>query len=145
MTSRILNWPSSSYLQMIRHCEQSHIHNLMDSSFVFPGEGNGNPPQYSCLENPMVGGAWWAAAHGVAKSRTRLSEFTSLHFYLYSGPENSFHMSWNLRIAQQMATLPREMMLGQFTAVAARWQHYTVFWVTKARKSCLDHFQDWKE
>ena len=36
------------------------------------GEGNGIPLQYSCLENPMDGGAWWAAVHGVAKSRTRL-------------------------------------------------------------------------
>ena len=36
------------------------------------GEGNGNPLQYSCLENPTDGGAWWAAVHGVAKSRTRL-------------------------------------------------------------------------
>ena len=43
-----------------------------------PGEGNGNPLQYSCLENPMDGGAWQAAAHGVTKSRTRLSDFTSL-------------------------------------------------------------------
>ena len=40
------------------------------------GEGNGNPLQYSCLENPMDGGAWWAAVHGVTKSRTRLSDFT---------------------------------------------------------------------
>ena len=39
-------------------------------------EGNGTPLQYSCLENPMGGGAWQAAVHGVAKSRTRLSEFT---------------------------------------------------------------------
>ena len=45
-----------------------------------PGEGNGNPLQYSCLENPMDGGAWWATVHGVTKSRTRLSDFTSLHF-----------------------------------------------------------------
>ena len=35
-----------------------------------PGEGNGNPLRYSCLENPMDGGAWWAAVHGVIKSRT---------------------------------------------------------------------------
>ena len=41
-----------------------------------PGEGNGNPLQYSCLENPMDGGAWWATVHGVAKSQTRLSDFT---------------------------------------------------------------------
>ena len=40
------------------------------------GEGNGNPLQYSCLENPMDGGAWWATVHGVGKSRTRLNDFT---------------------------------------------------------------------
>ena len=47
-----------------------------------PGEGNGTPLQNSCLENPMDGGAWKAAVHGVAKSQTRLSDFTSLHFYV---------------------------------------------------------------
>ena len=41
-----------------------------------PGEGNGSPLQYSCLENPMDLGAWWATVHGVAKSQTRLSNFT---------------------------------------------------------------------
>ena len=41
-----------------------------------PGEGNSNPLQYSCLENPMDRGAWWATVHGVAKSGTRLSNFT---------------------------------------------------------------------
>ena len=46
------------------------------------GEGNGSPLQYSCLENPMGGGAWWAAVRGVAKSRTRLSKFTfTFHFH----------------------------------------------------------------
>ena len=40
------------------------------------GEGNGTLLQYSCLENPMDGGAWWATVCGVAKSRTRLSDFT---------------------------------------------------------------------
>ena len=46
------------------------------------GEGNGTPLQYSCLETPMDGRAWWAADHGVAKSRTRLSDFTfTLHFH----------------------------------------------------------------
>ena len=39
-------------------------------------EGNGNPLQYSCLENPMDRGAWWATVHGVSKSRTQLSDFT---------------------------------------------------------------------
>ena len=46
------------------------------------GEGNGDPLQYSCLENPMDGGAWWAAVHGVVKSRTGLSDFTfTFHFH----------------------------------------------------------------
>ena len=45
------------------------------------GEGNGTPLQYSCLENPMDGGAWWAAVHGVARSQTRLSDFTSLSIW----------------------------------------------------------------
>ena len=45
-----------------------------------PGERNGNPLQYSHLENPMDQGACWATVHWVAKSRTRLSDFTSLHF-----------------------------------------------------------------
>ena len=40
------------------------------------GEGNGTPLQYSCLENPMGSGAWWAAVHGVTKSRSQLSNFT---------------------------------------------------------------------
>ena len=39
------------------------------------GEGNGTPLLYSCLESPMDGGAWWAAVHGVAKSRARLGDF----------------------------------------------------------------------
>ena len=46
------------------------------------GESNGNPLQYSCLENPMDGGVWWAAVHGVTRSRTRLSDFTLFfHFH----------------------------------------------------------------
>ena len=54
--------------------------------FCFPtyqnGEGNGNPLQYSCLANPMDGGAWQAAVHGVARSWTRLSDFTfTFHFH----------------------------------------------------------------
>ena len=55
------------------------MHNL--SWVRMPWEGNSNPLQYSCLENPMDEGAWWAAVHGVAKSQTRLSDFTlTFHF-----------------------------------------------------------------
>ena len=46
------------------------------------GEGYGTPLQYSSLENPMDRGAWWAAVHGVAQSRSRLSDFTfTFHFH----------------------------------------------------------------
>ena len=61
--------------------ERLHFH----FSFSCIGEGNGNPLQYSCLEDPMDRGAWKAAVHGVAKSRTRLSNFTYEAFrYLVS-------------------------------------------------------------
>ena len=66
---------------------QSSIHttkNSMDRGVwqAIVREGNGTPLQYSCLENPMDGGAWWAAVNGVAKSRTRLSNFTfTFHFH----------------------------------------------------------------
>ena len=65
----------------------SEIFSCNGSTFCYQfiklvGEGNGTPLQYSCLENPMNGGAWWAAVHGVAKSRTRLSNFTfTFHFH----------------------------------------------------------------
>ena len=50
--------------------------------YIIIREGNGNPLQYSCLENPMEGGAWWAAVHGVAKSRKWLNDFTfTFHFH----------------------------------------------------------------
>ena len=45
------------------------------------GEGDGTPLQYSCLENPMARGAWWAAVHGVAKNRTRLSDSAAANAY----------------------------------------------------------------
>ena len=55
---------------------------LLSPSQSDSGEGNGNPFQYSCLEHPMDGGAWWAAVHGVAYSQTQLSDFTFIfHFH----------------------------------------------------------------
>ena len=52
------------------------LHGFLCSLLCKFGEGDGTPLQYSCLENPMDGGAWWAAVHGVARSRTQLSDFT---------------------------------------------------------------------
>ena len=72
--------------------------NAGDTCSVFgsgrsPGEGNGNSLQYSCLENPMDEGAWWATVHGITKSQTQLSDFTSLHFITYEAC-NQCHCWW---------------------------------------------------
>ena len=50
---------------------------IRDEVIQYLREGNGNPLQYSCLENPMDGGAWWASGHGVTQSRTRLKQLSS--------------------------------------------------------------------
>ena len=64
---------------MHSHIHSSTVYNSLDME---TGEGNGTPLQYSCLENPMNGGAWWAIVHGVLKSRTRLSDFPfTFHFH----------------------------------------------------------------
>ena len=55
---------------------------LIPGSGRSPGGGNGNPLQYSCLENSMDRGAWWATVHGVAKSQTRLNDFHFTSLYI---------------------------------------------------------------
>ena len=65
-----------------------------------PGEGHGNPLQYSCLENPMDKGAWWATVHGVAKSRTWLKRL-SMHTYIstdFISKHNHSHRYWGLQL-----------------------------------------------
>ena len=61
--------------------------------FTAGGEGNGTPLQYSCLENPMDGEVWWAAVHGVAKSRTGLSDFTFTYHFPALEKEMATHSS----------------------------------------------------
>ena len=59
-----------------RHSQLSLLNKIKTTSRMAFGESNGTPLRYSCLENPMDGGAWKAAVHGVARSSTRLSDFT---------------------------------------------------------------------
>ena len=67
---------------MLYHVSSFHIFYELTHRSLVTGEGNGTPLQYSCLENPMDRGAWWAAIHGVEKSRTRQSDFTlTFHFH----------------------------------------------------------------
>ena len=73
------------------------------------GEGNGTPLQYSCLENPMDGGAWKAAVHGVAEGRTRLSDFTfTFHFHALE-KEMATHsgvLAWRIQGTGEPGGLP---------------------------------------
>ena len=74
-------------------------------------EGNGTPLQYSCLENPMDRGAWWAAVHGVMKSRTRLSDSLSLFTFHFHALEkematHSSVLSWRVPGTVEPSGLP---------------------------------------
>ena len=71
--ARVLEWVATAFSRaMVYRVAKSQT----GASFVLGFEGNGIPLQYACLENPMDGGAWWAAVHGIARSRARLSDFT---------------------------------------------------------------------
>ena len=76
---------------------------------MFIGEGEGTPLQYPCLENPMDGGAWWAAVHGVAEGRTRLSDFSfTFHFHALE-KEMATHssvLSWRIPGTGEPVGLP---------------------------------------
>ena len=61
--------------------------------YIYIREGSGTPLQYTCLENPMDRGAWWAAVHGVAKSQTRLSNFTFTFLFHALEKEMATHSS----------------------------------------------------
>ena len=73
------------------------------------GEGNGTPLQYSCLENPMDGGAWWATVHGVAKSHARPSDFTFTFHFRALEKEMATHSSilaWRIPWTEEPSGLP---------------------------------------
>ena len=72
-------------------------------------EGTGNPLQYSCLETPMDGGAWWAAVHGEAKSWTRLSDFPfTLNFHALEKEmaTHSIVLAWRIPGMEELDELP---------------------------------------
>ena len=76
---------------------------------ALPGEGNGNPLQYSCLENPRDRGAWKATVHGVSKSRTGLNDFTFIFHFNALEKEMSTHSSilaWRIPGTEEPVGLP---------------------------------------
>ena len=81
----------------------------LQSSHMLAGEGNGTPLQYSCLENPVDGGAWWAAVHGVAGSRTRLSDFIFTFHFRALEKETATHstvLAWRIPGTGEPGGLP---------------------------------------
>ena len=73
------------------------------------GEGHGTPLQYSCLENPMDRGTWWAAVHGVAKSQTRLRDFTFMFHFHALEKEMATHsgvLAWKIPGTSEPGGLP---------------------------------------
>ena len=103
---------SKGYLDWVLTYEQKPIYSIIFNNTKSQknlGEGNGTPLQYSCLENPMDGGAWWVAVHGVAKSRTRLSDFTfTFHFHALE-KETATHSSvlaWRILGTGEPGRLP---------------------------------------
>ena len=104
--------PSLTHLRQgleVTNPEKRFVKRTLWWSYVPFGEGNGNPLQYSCLENPKDGGACWAADHGVMKSRTRLSDFTfTFHFHTLE-KEMATHSSvltWRLPGMGELSGLP---------------------------------------
>ena len=104
---------------------------------VYDGEGNGTPLQYSCLENPMNGGAWWAAVHGITKSRTRLSDFTfPFHFHALE-KEMATHSSvlaWRIPGTGEPGGLPS---MGSHR-VRHDWSNFTA--AAAAATECMNSF-----
>ena len=76
---------------------------------IMSGEGDGTPLQYSCLETTVNGGTWWAAVHGVARSRTRLSDFTFTFPFHALEKEMATHSSvlaWRISGTGELVGLP---------------------------------------
>ena len=114
---------------------------------LLDGEGNGTPLQYSCLENPMDGGAWWAPIHGVAKSRARLSDFTFTFQFHALEKEMETHSSvlaWRIPGTEEPSGLPSmgshrvRHDWGDFAAAAAMSFRIMVFLGYKPM-GLLDH------
>ena len=102
-------------------------------------EGNGNPLQYSCLENPMDGGAWWAAVCGVARNQTWLSDFTfTFHFHALEKEmeTNSSVLAWRIPGTVEPGGLPSM----RSHRVEQNWSHLAAAAAAAAAAEALSNF-----
>ena len=89
----LTEWYTTKHACMHTHFFNIHYYKFSNNLLKTFREGYGTPLQYSCLENPMDGGAWWATVYGVAKSRTRLSDFTFTFYFHALEKEMATHSS----------------------------------------------------
>ena len=93
-----------------------YVHFIIKLVLAPLGESNGTPLQYSCLENPMDGGAWWAAVHGIAKSWTQLCDFTFTFYFHALEKEMATHSSvlaWRIPETGEPGGLPSVELQSQ--------------------------------
>ena len=103
--------PVNSPLDRLKHSFWDYGNLILDDFRLLNlkyGESDGTPLQYSCLQNPMDGGAWLAAVHGVSKSRTRLTDFTfTFHFHaLKEMATHSSVLAWRIPAMGEPGGLP---------------------------------------
>ena len=111
-----MEFPGGSVLKNLpANAEDAEAMGLIPWLGRSPGEGNGNPLQYSCLENSMERGAWQAAAHGVAKGQTQLSMYP----YMHTALGNSLKVK--VKLAQLCQTLCNYTVHGIFQARILEW------------------------
>ena len=103
----------------------SLLFNLLSRLVI--GEGNGTPLQYSCLENPMDGWAWWAAVHGVTKSQARLSDFTftsHIHALEKEMATHSSGLAWSIPVMGE----PGGLLSMRSHRVGHDWSYSAAGW-----------------
>ena len=108
--------------------------------YTYQGEGNGTPLQYSCLENPMGRGAWWAAIRGVAKSRTRLSDFIFTFPFHALEKEMATHsrvLAWRIPGTGEPGGLPS---MGSHR-VGHDWSDLAAAHISNHHTVCLKHLR----
>ena len=124
--------------------ERLHFH----FSLSCTGEGNGNPLQCSCLENPRDGGAWWAALYGVAQSRTRLkrlSSSSSKSLILWKKRRTYFGGQWMVSFKPQIPSHLKEELVGYaFWELNRKWEPTPVFLPGKSQgQRSLVSYRPW--